>query len=56
MVTVERFEDVEAWKHARGLTKMLHGLARNGLVGGDVGQRIQSGRASVLVMDYLKDH
>jgi putative endonuclease len=50
MATIERFEDIEAWKKARELTKIIYEITAKGDFAKDYGLRDQIRRASVSVM------
>lgn len=47
---VIRFEDLEAWQKARGLTREVYQLTANGRFSRDYGLRDQMRRASVSIM------
>ncbi len=50
MATIQRFEDIEAWKSARVMTRRVYELTRSGEVGKDYGYKDQIRRASLSVM------
>jgi four helix bundle protein len=50
MATIQRFEDIEAWKKARILTRRVFELTRRGEVSRDFGYRDQIRRASHSIM------
>ncbi len=47
---IERFEDIEGWKRARKLTKLVYSFARKDQFSKDCGLKDQITRASVSVM------
>ena len=55
MATVERFEDLEAWKIAREITKEVYRIAKNDLFVRDFGLRDQICRASVSIMSNIAE-
>jgi four helix bundle protein len=55
MATVERFEDLEAWKHARELTRLVYAATGKGGLSRDFGLRDQLQRASVSVMANIAE-
>ena len=55
MATVEKFEDLEAWKHARELTRRVNDISRAGAFGRDFGMRDQIQRAAVSVMANIAE-
>lgn len=55
MVTIQRFEDLEAWKIARELTKDIYGLTRNDRFFRDFGLRDQICRSSVSIMSNVAE-
>ena len=55
MPTVTRFEDIEAWKTARELTRMVYALADQGQFAKDFGLRNQIQRAAVSVMSNIAE-
>ncbi|WP_457653319.1 four helix bundle protein [Rhodocaloribacter sp.] len=55
MATVQRFEDLEAWRTARRLVKEIYELTRTGSFARDFGLRDQIQRASVSVMSNIAE-
>ena len=55
MVTIERFEDVEAWQLARTLNRTLYQLTTKGPFARDFGLRDQLRRAAVSVMSCIAE-
>ena len=55
MSTIERFEDIEAWKKARGLTKAVYDLSNAGSFARDFGLKDQMHRASVSTMSNIAE-
>jgi four helix bundle protein len=55
MATIERFEDLEAWKIARELTREVYRVSKNDLFIRDYGLRDQICRASVSVMSNVAE-
>lgn len=55
MPTITRFEDVEAWKTARELTRMVYALTEQGQFAKDFGLKNQIQRASVSVMSNIAE-
>jgi four helix bundle protein len=55
MGTFSKFEDIEAWKTAREMTKLVYTLSQNGSLAGDFGLRDQMRRASVSVMSNIAE-
>lgn len=55
MATFKKFEDIEAWKRARELTKKIYALSRSGEFSRDFGLRDQIRRASVSVMSNIAE-
>jgi len=55
MATIERFEDIEAWKDARELTKLIYETWNSGDFSRDFGLRDQIRRASVSVMSNIAE-
>ena len=53
MARLERFEDIEAWKKARSLTKAVYEVTSAGKFGQDFGLRDQMRRASVSIMSNI---
>jgi four helix bundle protein len=50
MAKIERFEDIEAWRKARELTKEIYKISSSGSFAKDFGLKEQIRRASVSVM------
>jgi four helix bundle protein len=50
-----RFEDIEAWKTSRELTRLIYGLSEQGKFARDFGLRDQIRRASVSVMSNIAE-
>ena len=55
MPTITRFEDIEAWKTARELTRMVYALTEQGQFSKDFGLKNQIQRASVSVMSNIAE-
>ena len=55
MATVNKFEDLEAWKIARGLTREIYDVTGCGPFSRDFGLRDQLRRASVSVMANISE-
>lgn len=55
MPTIARFEDIEAWKTARELTRMIYTLTEQGQFAKDFGLKNQIQRASVSVMSNIAE-
>ena len=55
MATIERFEDLEAWKAAREITKEVYRISKNDLFIRDYGLRDQICRASVSIMSNIAE-
>jgi four helix bundle protein len=55
MATIRRFEDLEAWKISRELTKRIYRVSKNDLFIRDYGLRDQICRASVSVMSNIAE-
>jgi four helix bundle protein len=55
MPTITQFEDIEAWKTARELTRMVCALTNQGNFAKDFGLRNQIQRASVSVMSNIAE-
>jgi four helix bundle protein len=53
MPSIHRFEDIEAWREARVLTKTIYELTRDGVFAKDFGLASQIQRASVSVMTNI---
>lgn len=55
MPTITRFEEIEAWKTARELTKMIYSITDEGKISKDFGLRDQIRRASVSIMSNIAE-
>ena len=55
MATLRRFEDIEAWKTARELTRAVYSCSKVGPFARDFGLRDQIRRASVSVMSNIAE-
>ena len=55
MAKVERFEDLIAWQKARGLTREIYTVTRQGEFAKDFGLRDQIQRASVSIMSNIAE-
>ncbi len=55
MSTIQRFEDLEAWKMSREVTKGIYKISSLGLFAQDFGLRDQIRRASVSVMSNIAE-
>lgn len=55
MATFKKFEEIEAWKKARELTKRIYALSRSGEFSRDFGLRDQVRRASVSIMSNIAE-
>lgn len=55
MPTITRFEDIEAWKTARELTRRVYALTEQGQFAKDFGLKNQIQRASVSVMSNIAE-
>lgn len=55
MATFKTFEDIEAWKKARELTKRIYRAANKGAFARDFGLRNQICRASVSIMSNIAE-
>lgn len=55
MPTIIRFEEIDAWKTARELTRMIYGLTEQGQFAKDFGLKNQIQRASVSVMSNIAE-
>jgi four helix bundle protein len=52
---IKRFEDIEAWQHARILTQEIYRLTKSGEFSRDYGLRDQVQRSSVSVMSNIAE-
>ena len=55
MATVTKFEELEVWKKARGLSKNIHQLSQEGEFSKDFGLKNQINRATGSVMDNIAE-
>ena len=55
MAKVDRFEDLEVWKNARILAKLIYTLAQKGALSKDFGLRDQMQRASVSILSNIAE-
>ncbi len=55
MGKIERFEDIEAWKKARELTKVIYEVTAQGRIATDFSLRDQLRRASVSIMANIAE-
>ena len=55
MPTVRKFEDLEAWKEARALTKGIYACSRQGAFSRDFGLRDQMTRAAVSILSNIAE-
>jgi len=55
MATIKRFEEFEAWKKARELTREVYRFSRSGPFARDFGLRDQMRRAAVSVMSNIAE-
>lgn len=55
MPTIDRFEEIEAWKTARTLTGRVYDISGQGVFGRDFGLRDQMRRASVSIMSNIAE-
>jgi len=55
MATIERFEDIEAWKRAPQMTRKIYALSREGAFSRDFGLKDQMRRASVSSMSNIAE-
>ena len=55
MSTIQKFEDLEAWKISREITKEVYGISSNGLFALDFGLRDQIRRASVSIISNIAE-
>ena len=54
MATIQRFEDIESWKTARQLLRIVYDLSTHGEFAKDFGLRDQIRRVAMSVMSSLK--
>ena len=55
MATIQRFEEIEAWKTARLLTRQIYRLSNQGPFARDYGLRDQMRRAAVSIMSNIAE-
>ncbi|HEX4900798.1 MAG TPA: four helix bundle protein [Pyrinomonadaceae bacterium] len=55
MSTIERFEDLEAWKRARSFAKLIHAVSGTGDFGRDFGLRDQIRRAANSIVSNIAE-
>ncbi len=55
MANIQRFEDIEAWRQARELTRQVYSSTNTGTFARDFGLRDQIQRASVSVMSNIAE-
>ena len=55
MATFKKFEEIEAWKKARELTKRIYALSRSGEFARDFSLKDQVRRASVSIMSNIAE-
>jgi len=55
MSTIERFEDIEAWKRAREIAKRVYSFTSMGSFAKDFGLRDQIRRSSVSIMSNIAE-
>ena len=55
MATIERFEDIEAWKKARELTREIYAVSRQAAFAKDFGLKDQIRRAAVSIMSNIAE-
>jgi len=55
VATIERFEDIEAWQTARGLTQLVYSLSNRGSFAQDWGLRDQMRRAAVSILSNIAE-
>ncbi len=55
MVTIKRFEDIEAWQKARELTRQIYTVTNDGAFARDFGLQDQIRRASVSIMSNIAE-
>ncbi len=55
MATIERFEEIEAWKVARTLTQQIYQMSERGEFARDYGLRDQMRRAAVSIMSNIAE-
>jgi four helix bundle protein len=55
MPSFKTFKDIEAWQHARGLTRDIYAISNDGAFAKDFGLRDQIRRASVSIMANIAE-
>ncbi len=55
MAVIERFEDIEAWKKARDVTKLIYEYSSKGEFEKDFGLKGQIRRSSVSIMSNIAE-
>jgi four helix bundle protein len=55
MATFKRFEDIEAWRRAREVTKQIYKITKSGLFARDYGLKDQIRDASVSMMSNIAE-
>jgi len=55
MSRIDRFEDIEAWKRARHLTRLVYGASNEGLFARDFALKDQMRRSSVSTMSNIAE-
>jgi four helix bundle protein len=55
MATFKKFEEIQVWKKAREITKLVYQLTNNSLFSRDFGLRDQMRRASVSIMANIAE-
>ncbi len=55
MSTIERFEQIEAWKTARDLTHLIYEVSNQGNFNRDFGLRDQMRRAAVSILSNIAE-
>jgi len=55
MGKIERFEDIDAWKKARELTKIIYEVTAQGKIAADFSLKDQLRRASVSIMANIAE-
>ncbi len=55
MASIERFEDIEAWKEARELTRLIYAVTGDGSFSKDYGLRDQIQRAATSIMANIAE-
>lgn len=55
MARIERFEDIEAWKKSRALTKSIYDASKVGLFAKDFGLKDQMQRSAVSTMSNIAE-